>query len=126
MTKALIQIRQDEDDLAAISSMGDRFVKAWETGDKQHPVSILTFTSPAQLFSVITPKRWKLIEQLQKIGPITIRGLSRALERDVKRVHDDISSLMEWGIIEKNDDGMIFVPFDEIEADFVLRASQAA
>jgi hypothetical protein len=33
---------------------------------------------------------------------------------------------MEWGIIEKNDDGMIFVPFDEIEADFVLRASQAA
>ena len=126
MNKALIQIRKDDDELAAIADMGKRFVDAWKTGTRQEPVSVLTFSSPAQLFSVISPKRWELIEQLQKIGPSTIRGVARSLERDVKRVHEDISSLMKWGLVEKNESELIFVPFDEIEADFVLKASKAA
>ncbi len=60
------------------------------------------------LFSVITPKRWELIEHLQKIGPSSIRGLARSVERDIKRVHDDVSALSDWGIIERAEDGKVW------------------
>ncbi|WP_446651708.1 HVO_A0114 family putative DNA-binding protein [Agrobacterium cavarae] len=46
-----------------------------------------------------------MIEQLQKIGPSSIRGIARAVERDVKRVHEDTSALLEWGIFEQIGDG---------------------
>ncbi|WP_436969143.1 hypothetical protein [Agrobacterium salinitolerans] len=52
------------------------------SGNPSEPVAVFTFSSPA-LFSVITPKRWELIEHLQKIGPSSIRGLARSV--DVKR-----------------------------------------
>ncbi|NTF08372.1 transcriptional regulator [Agrobacterium rubi] len=126
MKRAVIQIRQDEDELSAIAAMGERFASTWKSGEPQNPASVLSFSSPAQLFTVITPKRWALIEHLQTIGPSTIRGLSRSLERDVKRVHDDVQALMDWGIIDKDEHSKVFVPFDEIEADFVLKASAAA
>ena len=122
MNRAVIQIRQD-DDLAAIVAMGERFATAWKSGKPQDPVAILSFSSPAQLFSVISPKRWALIEQLQKIGPSSIRGVARALDRDIKRVHEDVTALMEWGLVEKGGDGKVFVPYDEIEADFTLKAA---
>ncbi|WP_446699441.1 HVO_A0114 family putative DNA-binding protein [Agrobacterium pusense] len=72
------------------------------SGNPSEPVAVFTFASPAQLFSVITPKRWELIEHLQKIGPSSIRGLARSVERDVKRVHEDVSALSDWGIIRTN------------------------
>ncbi|TCP82699.1 hypothetical protein C8J31_11032 [Rhizobium sp. PP-CC-2G-626] len=123
MSRAVIQIRQDDDDLTAIAAMGERFVTAWKSGERQDPVAVLTFASPAQLFSVISPKRWALIEALQKIGPSSIRAVARALDRDIKRVHEDVTALMEWGLVEKDESGKVHVPYDEIEADFTLKAA---
>ncbi len=34
----------------------------------------------------------------------------------------DVASLIGWGIIERNEDGKVCVPFDVIHADFDLRA----
>ncbi|GGB04998.1 hypothetical protein GCM10011491_36430 [Brucella endophytica] len=89
MSRAVIQIRHETDDMAAIKAMGERFAAAWKSGQQQDSVAVLTFSSPAQLFSVLTPKRWELIEHLQKIGPSSIRGLARSLDRGIKRVHED-------------------------------------
>ncbi|PYE87118.1 transcriptional regulator [Phyllobacterium leguminum] len=123
MSRAVIQIRHEPDDMAAIKAMGERFAAAWKAGEQQEPVAVFTFSSPAQLFSVLTPKRWELIEHLQKIGPSSIRGLARSLDRGIKRVHEDVSALVEWGLIEKTEDNKIWVPYEEIEADFVLTAA---
>ena len=49
------------------------------------------------LFRVLTPKRWELVERLQTVGPSSVRGLARDLERDVKRVHEDVLALMQYG-----------------------------
>ncbi len=122
MKRAVIQIRHEDDAKAALEAMGRKFVKAWNRGKASDPVATFTFSSPAQLFSVISPKRWELIEHLQKIGPQSVRGLARSLGRDVKRVHDDVISLIDWGIIERNEDGKVCVPYDVIHADFDLRA----
>ncbi len=51
-----------------------------------------------------------MIEHLQKIGPSSIRGLARSVERDVKRVHEDVSALSDRGIFEQTDDGKVHVP----------------
>jgi predicted transcriptional regulator len=126
MRRAVIQIRSDADEIAAIGAMGQRFADAWNRGAKGADAPfVLTFSSASQLFSVISPKRWELIEGLQGLGPSSIRGLARALGRDVKRVHEDVSTLMEWGLIEKDETGRVVVPFDEIEADFILKGAAA-
>lgn len=126
MKRAVIQIRSDADEIVAIDAMGRRFADAWNRGAKVADAPfILTFSSASQLFSVISPKRWELIEGLQGLGPSSIRGLARALGRDVKRVHEDVSTLMDWGLIEKNETGKVAVPFGEIEADFILKGAAA-
>jgi len=120
MRRAHIQIRSDSEAFLAESLA--RAARAARTGETSDPVATFTFSSPAQLFSVISPKRWELIERLQKTGPSSIRALARSLERDVKRVHEDVVALADWGIIDRTDDGKIEIPFDVIHADFNLRA----
>lgn len=95
MKKATIRIRRDTQ--TALKEMGERFVKAWKTGKSDG--DLLQFESPAALFRVLTAKRWELIERLQTTGPSTVRGLARELERDVKRVHEDVSMLIKHGLV---------------------------
>jgi predicted transcriptional regulator len=76
------------------------------------------FESPAALFRSITPKRWEILWLLQQIGPLEIRTLARELDRDFRRVHDDVAALLNVGLIEKTDDGKVWVPFREIQASF--------
>lgn len=118
MTEAIIRILNDDE--AILEEAGARFKKAWKTG-KPSP-AVFTFSSPAQLFSVISPKRWQLIEHLQHLGPSTIRGLARSLDRDVKRVHDDVTAMIDWGIVERDQEGLVHVPFKVIHAEFDLKA----
>jgi predicted transcriptional regulator len=118
MRKATIRIRRDTD--AVLKEMGTRFVKTWKSGKPAGDV--LTFESPAALFRALTPKRWELIERLQGLGPSSVRGLARALDRDVKRVHEDVMALIGHGLIARADDGRVRVPYDVIHADFDLRS----
>jgi hypothetical protein len=37
-------------------------------------------------------------------------------------VHDDVSALLTWGLIERSGQGKVCVPYDVIHADFDLRA----
>lgn len=119
MKKVTIRIRRDTD--IALREMGERFVKSWKSG--RSAGDSLEFESPAALFRVLSPKRWELVECLQKLGPSSLRGLARELERDVKRVHDDVSQLIACGLIERARDGKFHVPYDTIRADFNLRAA---
>lgn len=122
MRRAVISIKRGQDIHAVLAASGENFVKAWRSGEASDPIATFAFASPAQLFSVISPKRWELIETLQGLGPSSVRGLARSLGRDVKRVHEDVSGLIEWGIIEHTETGKVCVPYDVIHADFDLRA----
>ncbi|MGN7291693.1 HVO_A0114 family putative DNA-binding protein [Rhizobium sp. SAFR-030] len=117
MTTATIRIERDDD--AALKRATESFLAAWKTAEPQDHV--LSFASPEQLFTVLTPKRWTLIETLQTLGPSSYRALAAALDRDLKRVHEDTTVLIEWGLVEVNKNGRIHVPYDVIRADFDLR-----
>lgn len=118
MKTASIQVRRDAQQ--ALDAMGQRFVKSWRTGETTD--ALIVFESPKALFSVLTPKRWELIELLQTLGPSSLRGLARELERDVKRVHEDVRILREWGLVARTEEGKVYVPYDLIHADFDLHA----
>ena len=118
MRTATIRIRRTTDSLEAVRS---GFLSAWKTGN--YAGEHFDFESPAALFRVLTPKRWELIECLQKTGPIGVRALARALGRDVKRVHDDATAMVAVGMVEKTAEGKLKVPFVEIRADFVMRSA---
>jgi predicted transcriptional regulator len=119
MRVATIRIRKG--DAAMLQEAGAAFIGTWNAGTSES--DLFTFSSPAQLFSVLTPRRWELIERLQGLGPSTLRGLARDLGRDVKRVHDDVAVLRDWGLIERTDDRKLVVPYDVIHADFDLSAA---
>jgi predicted transcriptional regulator len=117
--KAVLRIRRKTD--AALADMDKRFTAAWKSGKSR--AHVFTFESPAAMFRVLSPKRWEILERLQSLGPSSLRGLARSLERDVKRVHEDVGALIEVGLIEKTEEGQIHIPFEVIEADFELRAA---
>ena len=110
----------DED--AAMQDMQQRFVNTWKTGE--YAGEFLTFESPSALFRAITPKRWELISKLQRLGKVSLRELARQTQRDVHRIHDDVNSLKELGIVEQDDKG-VSIPYQKIHTDFTLSSLAA-
>lgn len=118
MMTATIRIRRGTE--AALREMGERFSKACRTG--QSTEHTFEFESPAALFRLLSPKRWELIECLQELGPSSMRGLARELERDVKRVHEDVHKLIDCGLIDRTEAGKFQVPYEVIHTEFDLHA----
>lgn len=81
----------------------------------------LNFESPAQFFGKLTERRRTLVRALQGADPMSGREAARRVERDPKRVHEDLQILIELGLVEKQDDGAIICPFDDIAVDMHLR-----
>lgn len=52
-----------------------------------------------------------------------IYALAKQLNRDYKNVHGDVAVLMNLGVIAKDADGRVSVPYDEIEARLPLGAA---
>ena len=101
-------------------------MEAIEKGTTVEKYNGINFSEVGQMLSVFTPKRWELIEALRNHGYMSIRALATLLKRDYKNVHSDVSALMTWGVIEKNDDALIFVPHDELIFDVKLPRKKAA
>ena len=97
-----------------------RFLRAFE-GEPQG--TFISFESPVLLFKVLTGKRWELLNMMTGAGPMTIREAARRLGRDVKAVHGDVHALLNTGILEKTENGLIEFPFDAIHIDFTLKAA---
>jgi predicted transcriptional regulator len=85
--------------------------------------SLISFATPELLFRLLTAKRWELIRALAGAGPVTIREAARRANRDVKAVHGDVHALLNAGILQKIEDGLVVFPFDAIRVDVMLRAA---
>jgi predicted transcriptional regulator len=102
---------------------GRRFIDAFakvERGEKSAARSNVTFESWAALAAVMTDKPHEILQHLRQHPAKGIRALSRTLERDYKRVHQDVKALMAAGLID-NRDGTLRANYDEIRATIKLR-----
>lgn len=98
------------------------FMQAWKTGEPAHPVNRLSFESMTGFSKAFTPKRWEMLQALKGQGKQNINQLAKSLKRDYKNVYTDIQSMLELGLVQKDSDGLVFVPWDEIETHFKLAA----
>ncbi len=102
-----------------------RFIDAWEKaeqGTAKAQVHI-NFEDFSQLMTVVTPKRLEILKVLRQQGNMSIRALSKALDRDYKNVHTDAKALEEVGLIDRTpEDNLLSAPFDVIDAHLSLVA----
>jgi predicted transcriptional regulator len=101
-------------------------MKSAKEGKHALPYFGVGFDDVGELFSVFTPKRWELIGVLREGGAMTIAELARQLKRDYKNVYNDCERLIEWMAIEKDENGLVFAPYDEIVVDMKLPDRRAA
>ena len=83
----------------------------------------LSFATYEQFTAALSGKRMEVLTRLKELGPSSIRALSHELKRDYKSVHGDVGRLMEIGLIEKREDGLIEAPFDKIVSEIRLKAA---
>jgi predicted transcriptional regulator len=113
-----LTIRIDTDAMAALENAGKQFTEAWQQGN--YAGETLSFESPAVLFRVLTPARWGVLTALQKAGHCGLRELARNIGRDPSAVLRDVAVLVERGLVEKDEAGLLFVPFSRIHMEFDL------
>lgn len=103
----------------------DRFVEAWKKAESNSSDEVevhLNFEDLETLVSVLTPKRLELLRTLRMEGPLSVRALSKSLERDYKNVHVDTAELEAIDLIQRTEDDLVVAPWDVIDAHFRLVA----
>lgn len=84
---------------------------------------VLNFETPAQFFGQLTEKRWDIVRAAQGKGELSVRELARMVDRDVKRVHEDVVILAELGLLERTESGGVVCPYTSMHIDMYLKAA---
>ncbi|WP_112973378.1 MULTISPECIES: hypothetical protein [unclassified Rhizobium] len=85
-----------------------RFIDAWQRAEAGQPVSEehLTFVDWEVFARTMTAKRLELLRHLRGNPQASIAALAKSLNRDYRRVHDDVDILSRAGLIERDADGL--------------------
>jgi len=121
---SVLEVKVGEPIETSLAGFGAALAAARADGEVS-PYFGIGFESMAQFGTVFTPKRWELVEALKVAGPLTIYALAKRLGRHYRNVHKDVTALSEWLVIEKDAQGRVFVPWDEIDIRWPL-VKQAA
>ena len=108
-------------EVATLNAVKRRRAQDAFTGKKKG--ARISFATPELVFQLMTAKRWELLRTMTGAGPLSIREAARRLDRDVKGVHGDVHALLNAGILQKTEDGLIIFPFDAVRVDIMLHAA---
>lgn len=92
-------------------------------GEEPRTGPTLSLSSYEDLQRVLSPRNIELLESIREREPGSIRELARLVERDVSRVHDNVTELDRLGIIDLVEDGQARRPvmeYDRIEIDIPI------
>jgi predicted transcriptional regulator len=110
--------------IASLEEFSERVLATVKSG--KFPGRFFSYATPELLFRTFTTPRWQIIRAMTGAGPMSIRELSRRLERDVKGVHRDVQALLEAGLLEHDEHGAIVFPYDTVRVNFTLKAADLA
>ena len=105
--------------VSSIDDVKERLAAAFRDEPQGQRIS---FASVDLLWKVISPKRWDIIRTMTGQGPLAIREVARRLGRDVKGVHGDMLALINAGVVDRAENGVVF-PYDAVHVDFMLKAA---
>jgi predicted transcriptional regulator len=66
----------------------------------------ITFENWQTFARVMTANRLELLHHVHRDPPRSILALARALDRDYKRVHEDVEALVAAGLLDRDDEGL--------------------
>ena len=91
-----------------------------DRGERMPAEPRIAFEGAETLLKVLTPGRWALLRRLRNAGKGSIRSLAVSLGRDYRGVHADVVALLELGLIVRDGNGKISVPWSRITAELKL------
>ena len=101
------------------------FIDAWKRAERNRRVETeerLDFENLDTLLKTLTQARWVLLKTLRSAGPMSVRALSNKLGRDYKNVHTDVRRLEQIGLVDRDKDDKVKVPWSIVEAKLRLAA----
>ncbi len=104
-------------EVADRGTANSRFLSAM-AGERQG--EFLSFPSLDLLHKVLSPRRVRILQELQRLGPIGLRTLARELRVDAGNLTRDLKQLREFGLVVETGQGLA-VPYDEIRLEVVIR-----
>ncbi|MBX3455956.1 hypothetical protein [Ferrovibrio sp.] len=111
--KSILKLRVGK---VSYEEAGKDFIAAWrraEAGDTR-PETIFQFEDWNLIRKALSPKRMELLNHVRRNPVSTTAALARMLKRDARNVHDDVAILIEVGLLEKTETGLV-APFSSIE-----------
>ena len=94
-----------------------------DRGQARSAPARFAFESMEGLLKVLTANRWALLRGLRLLGPSSVRALAKHFDRDYRGVHADVALLIKAGLIARDDQARIFVPWSRITAEMALDAA---
>jgi predicted transcriptional regulator len=102
-----------------------RLAKALDAAKRVGPADFeLNFARAGDLMAEITRERLRLLAALRAAGSLTVYALAKELGRNYSNVHADVKRLLALGLIQRDEDKRVFVPWTEIRIRLPL--AQAA
>ncbi|KAB0566120.1 hypothetical protein [Brucella pituitosa] len=80
----------------------------------------LSFATPQLLLTHFGVRQWAIVHALLLNGSLSDLKLATCDDIDGDTVSDDVEGLVELGVVERDDNGFVFCPFDHIRIDFIL------
>lgn len=108
----------------AFEDLTERF-EALDRGEKIDPLYRVTFQREEDLQRLLSAKNIQLLRTIARESPDSIRALARGVGRDIRQVHDNLSELEAYGLVEIEDDGRAKRPsvwYDDIEINVPIAA----
>jgi len=99
------------------SDDGRAAIERLDRGESVTDPDTLSFASIAQLFETFTPRTMELVGAIADDHPTGIRETARLVERDVKNVHDELTTLERLGVIRFEQTGRSkqpILPYEEV------------
>ena len=103
-------------------------IRQLEAGDPVEQPATITFANEQQLGEVFNERTYTLLRVIREDEPRSIRETARLVDRDVKNVHEELSTLEALGVIRFDEEGqakrpvfpyddLVISPFGEDEND---------
>ncbi len=101
--------------------VGRRFAAAFNRAQAGESVEErrVTFLSLEETLAALSPKRLEMLRHLHREGAESVKALATALERDYKRVYEDVVILENAGLIVR-EAGRLTAPWDAVTAEVSL------
>ena len=80
----------------------------------------LSFRQAVKAFQTLSPKRMETLRVLRATGPQTMYALAKRLKRNYSNVFTDVGALRKLGLVEKDGEGLVLVPWEAVEIRFPI------